>query len=944
MQRATPQPPAPAPSPWHALPVGEAARALETDLQRGLSAAEARARLERYGPNQLQEKGGRHWLQMVADQFKDVVIWVLLIAVVISALLGELTDAVVIVVIVLLNAVLGVVQESKAERSLEALKRMAAPHARAVRDGQAAEIRASDLVPGDVVLLEAGNFIPADLRLVEAASLRVEEASLTGESVPVEKRAESVLEPDTETGDRVNLAYAGTTVAVGRGKGLVTATGTHTELGQIARMLGEVEAERTPLQERLDGLGRSLAALVLGVCVVVFAAGWLRGRSLLEMFLTAVSLAVAAIPEGLTAVVTIVLALGMGNMVRRHVIVRRLRAVEALGSITVICTDKTGTLTQNEMTVRCFLEGEGRGSLTGGGYVPEGDFRRGDTVLVPLREPALRRMLEIAALCNDASLRRGDGGWTASGDPTEVAILVAASKAGLQREELEREMPRRGEVPFDSDRKRMSTLHELPGRGFRVMVKGAPDELLRCCTRAQAGDEIRPLEAGQREEIERASREFAEQALRVLGFAYLDLPGPPREMTPDIERDLVFAGLMGMIDPPRQEAADAVRLCQRAGIRPVMITGDYPATADAIGRELGITDGRTAALAGAELRKLSDEELRRRADEVAIYARVSPADKLRIVEAHQQNGQIVAMTGDGVNDAPALKRADIGVAMGIAGTDVAKGAADIVLTDDNFASIVAAVEEGRGIFDNIRKFVFYLLSCNISEVLTIFISIMAGLPQPLLPVQILWVNLVTDGLPALALGMEPKEPGLMDRPPRDPREGVLTGETVRGVLWYGGFITLATLAAYAHGLYWYCLVPQGHAGLEALAQAFRPEFWQSPGMEPGLLKARTLAFGTLAYSQLAHALNSRSERLSLLRLKPWTNPHLLAAIGLSILAQLLVIYMPLANRIFETVPITGRDLLVGGVLSVSPLFFGEVRKWLLGRRELRRVPAGGPGV
>jgi Ca2+-transporting ATPase len=648
------------------------------------------------------------------------------------------------------------------------------------------------------------------------------------------------------------------------------------------------------------------------------------------MLLTAVSLAVAAIPEGLPTVVTLVLALGVRNMVRRHVIVRRLRAVEALGSITVICTDKTGTLTQNSMSVRQVWAGNrelpSEHAVAGPGISDAGASGQTDR--------SLQRLFEIAVLCNDARLRDHGGSIEYSGDPTEFALLKLAAEARVTREALEERMPRVKEAPFDSDRKRMATLHQLPEGGFRILVKGAPDQLLGLCTRLQLPDEIVEFTAQDRERVARATRRFAEDGLRVLGFGFRDVAEEPDDLTPAaLERDLVFVGLMGMIDPPRPEAKEAVRICMQAGIRPVMITGDHPTTALAVGRELGFPVSEDGLLSGDDLQQLSDETLREQVGGISIFARVSPADKLRIISALQAGGQIVAMTGDGVNDAPALKKADIGVAMGLAGTDVARGVADIVLTDDNFASIVAAVEEGRGIFDNIRKFAFYLLSCNFSEVLTLFVAIIVGLPLPLLAVQVLWINLVTDGLPALALGTEPKEPDVVRRPPRDPSEGVLTHATAREILWYGGFITVAALTAYAYGLYQFCLAPVGQAGVEGFLSAFRPSFWSDPTFGAGLEKARTLTFGTLAFAQLAHALNCRSDRYSLFTLGVWSNPRLLAAITLSALAQLAVLHTPLGNRVFHTASISGLDLVVAISLSISPLIFGEVRKLLRRRTE-----------
>ncbi|MGV3720136.1 MAG: cation-translocating P-type ATPase [Actinomycetota bacterium] len=919
-----PQPTPLADADWHALPIDAVVNALATDLDAGLTSSEAGARLERCGRNELTAGAVRRWPQMVADQFKDLMVWVLLAATVLALAVGETVDAVVILAIVFLNAVLGVIQESKAEQSLAALRRTAAPSAHVVRDGRITEIPAAELAPGDVILLEAGNSVPADLRLVEAINLRVEEAALTGESVPGEKRAELLLEASTPTSDRANMAFATTLVAAGRGRGVVVATGTRTQVGNIATLLEGIEAQRTPLQQRLEGLGRSLALLVLGVCCLVFVAGLLRGIPALEMLLTAVSLAVAAIPEGLPAVVTVVLALGVRYMVERHVIVRRLRAVEALGATTVICTDKTGTLTQNVMTVRRVWVSGGEPALDGK------DGASGE----------VSRLLEIAVLCNDARLQSESESGSV-GDPTETALLELAAKHGVTREALEATMPRVQEIPFDADRKRMITFHRLPEGGHRLMLKGAPDEVLKLCTQMQLADGVRAISAQDQEELARVNRRFAGEALRVLGFAYREVSEAPADGELEaLERDLVFVGLTGMIDPPRPEARDAVRVCMKAGIRPVMITGDHAATAQAVARELNLPAADEELLSGHALQEVSDQELRQRVGRISIFARVSPADKLRIVTALQENGQIVAMTGDGVNDAPALKKADIGVAMGVTGTDVARGAADIVLTDDNFASVVAAVEEGRRIFDNIRKFVFYLLSCNFSEVLTLFLAIIVGLPQPLLPVQILWINLVTDGLPALALGTEPKSPDAMRRPPRDPSEGVLNREMTLGIIWSGAFITLAALTAYSYGLYQFCLSPQGQHGAEALLTALRPSFWSDPDLTHGLTQARTLAFGTLAFAQLVHAFNCRSDRHSVFALGLWSNPRLIAAVAASAVAQLMVLHTPLGHRIFHTAPIGVRDLLVAATLSVSPLVFGELRKLVRSRSQLPTQPDG----
>jgi len=892
------------------MTAAEVADALGVDPGTGLSDAEARRRLEEGGPNDLQGGAVRGFGAMLAAQFNDVLVWVLLAATVISWLMGDRIDAVVIMAIVVLNAVLGVAQEFRAEKSLSALKEMSAPRARVRRNGQSVDIPARDVVPGDVLLLEAGGVVAADARVLENASLKADESLLTGEAEPVEQSSEPVADEDAPLGDRTDIVFSGSAITHGRGAAIVVGTGEDTEVGRIAAMLDQVKPEQTPLQEKLEGLGRWLAGAVLGVCVVVFVAGLLRREEPGVMFLTAVSLAVAAIPEGLPAVVTIVLAVGMRNMVRRHALIRRLQAVETLGATTVICTDKTGTLTRNEMTVRRWWTAAGEGEVTGTGYAPDGAFLQAGQPVVPHDHRALDLLLHAAVLCNDAHIRQESDGWHAVGDPTEAALLTAAGKAGRNRSEAERLRPRVAELPFDSVRKRMTTVHSTDG-AYVAVVKGAPDELLRLCTHIRDAAGVRAATEGDYASVAEAARNMAADALRVLGFAVRDMDALPPDATPEsTEKDLTFVGLLGMMDPPRKEAAAAIEKCLHAGIRPMMITGDYPATAAAVAREIGLEEGRV--LSGREIAAMEPERLAAEASEAAVFARVSPADKLRIVDALKRRGQIVAMTGDGVNDAPALKRADIGVAMGKTGTDVAKGASDMVLTDDNFSSIVSAVEEGRTVFANIRKAVYYLLSCNVSEVLSLFIALMVGWHPPLIPVQILWVNLVTDGLPALALGMEPAEPGVMDQPPRNPREGVLDERTLRDIVWYGLLITAAVLAAF-----WYTM--DRHPG------------------DLGLTYARTAAFLTISFAQLAHAFNCRSPRRGMFQLNPLSNPRLLAGVAVSALIQIAAVYLPAAQGIFSTVALSGPDLVAVCVLSLSPVVFGEARKAWLRHVEARPV-------
>jgi Ca2+-transporting ATPase len=897
---------------WHALAAAEVLSAQGVESAVGLPAAEARDRLLRAGPNELPRPPKRPLWKAVAQQFGEALVLVLLGATLVSAALGEWTDAFVILAIVLLNAVLGVVQERRAEKALEALEKLASPSARVLRDGVPLDVPSRELVPGDILLLETGQHVPADARLIETVNLATEEAPLTGESAPVDKDAGARLEARVSMAERATVVFSGTVVARGRGRAVVTGTGLGTEIGRIATLLGTVDKEETPLQKRLDQVGKMLAILTLVVCAIVFAEGILSGEPALEMFLTAVSLAVAAIPEGLPAVVTIVLALGMQNMVKRNVVIRRLRAVETLGSTTVICSDKTGTLTQNAMVVRRFWVATAGGAVDGEGYAARGGFRAdGGADLAGAPAGDIGLLLRIAALCNDAHLVTRDGETRIAGDPTEAALLVAAAKRGVLRDVLEESAPRIHEVAFDSTRKRMATIHREKAGGIFVAVKGAPGSVLERCTHLLVGGREEPLTEAWRARVEAEFAARAREALRVLGFAYRTGHGAPRSGDADaVERDLVFAGLLAMADPARPEAAESIRVCREAGMRPVMITGDAADTALAIARDLALAEEGAAAVTGRDLAAMDDGELRERVESIAVYARVAPEDKLRIVEALQSRGHVVAMTGDGVNDAPALKKAAIGVAMGKVGTDVAREASDMVLTDDNFASIVAAVEEGRGIFDNIRKFIFYLLSCNMSEILTLFIAILVGMPRPLVPVQILWINLVTDGAPALALGMEPKEPGIMKRPPRRPDERVLSRSVLTEIVFYGLCITMAVVGAYAVALR--LLAPEVAAGRITA--------------EASLAAARTTAFVAMALSQLVHSLNCRSPRASLFRLGLLSNPHLLGAIGLSAAMTVLAVYTPIGNAIFQTAPISGMILAAALAAAAIPLVIGEVFK------------------
>lgn len=892
---------------WHSMKAEVIEKEFPTDFKNGLNEQEAVERLEADGPNELAKKEGLTLWDRVITQLSDFLILILIGAAVISGILGETVDAFVIIGIVIINAVMGIVQESKAEKAMEALQEMSAPEVNVIRDGDTKEMPSRKLVKGDIVLLSAGDFVPADLRLIESSNLKIDESSLTGESVPADKKAGEVLDSDTPLGDRSNSAFMGSIVNYGRAKGLVVNTGMDTELGKIAGMIESYEDKKTPLQDKLEGLGKGLGIATLVICAVVFVLGILRGQNTLEVFLTAVSLAVAAIPEGLPAVVTIVLALGMQRMVKRHAIIRKLLAVETLGTTTVICSDKTGTLTQNEMTVVKAYAGGRDIEVSGTGYEPTGNFKIGEKALN--REELVDNieldfLLKIGGLCNDAKLvkNKGETGqWDIIGDPTEGALVVAAAKAGYPKTELEDKYERLAEIPFDSERKRMTTIHDFKSdeADYTAFVKGAPDLILNLSEKILESGEVKPLTDEKKEEILKVNSDLAGKALRVLAGAYkpLDIvPGNPD--SEEIETDLVFVGLFGMIDPPRMEVNEAVKLCHHAGIKTKLITGDYADTALAVARRLEVTEPEGTALTGAELEKMSDQELTEKVEEVDVYARVSPEHKVRIVEALKSKGHIAAMTGDGVNDALALKRADIGVAMGITGTDVAKETAEMVLTDDNFASIVSAVEEGRIIYSNIRKFVYFLLSCNMGEIFTIFFAMLIGWPIPLVPVQILWVNLVTDAFPALALGMEEGEPHIMDLPPRKPDEPILNRVMQLGIFSQGIFISLATLFSFYIG------------------------WTQLGGIEVG----RTMAFSTLIVAELLRAFTSRSERYSLLTIGIFKNKYMVGAAAFSFVLLLTALYLPFLNIIFEVTMIGMQSWAYIIGFGLLPLMAAELSK------------------
>jgi len=870
----------PSPPQWHSLDGEATAAHLESDLGAGLSADAAASRLAQLGPNALLQTGRRHPLMMLVSQFTDFMIVVLIAAAVIAGVVGEPQDAVAIVVIVFLNGIIGFVQEYRADRAMAALKKMASPQARVIRGGRSDTIDATHLVPGDLVELEAGNILPADLRLTELSALKVDESALTGESQPVDKQLAALPGADLPLGDRLNLAFKGTVVTYGRARGLVVATGMKTELGRIATLLSG-ESGKTPLQKRLARFGRHLAIAVLAICAIIFVVGWLRGEPPLVMLLTAVSLAVAAIPEALPAVVTISLALGAARLVRQNALIRRLPAVETLGSVTYICSDKTGTLTLNRMHVDCVLAaGETRPGLP-------------DKPESPWRELGL-----AMALCNDAVAGQ-DGELT--GDPTETALLAAAQAAGCDKDELQQTLPRVAEIPFDAERARMSTLHgDGDGDGVLMFVKGAPESVLARCTDQLGAVGAAP--AFDAAALQDAAETLAAQGLRVLAFALKRLPRLPEVLDANsLESGLSFIGLAGMIDPPRPEAGAAVAACQSAGIIAVMITGDHPATARAIAQRLGLIEEGAKVLSGSELAQMSQADFEREVETVRVYARINPEQKIEIVRALQEKGEFVAMTGDGVNDAPALKRADIGIAMGKGGTDVAREAAHMTLLDDNFATIVTAVREGRRIFDNIRKFVKYTMTSNSGEIWTIFLAPFLGLPIPLLPIHILWINLVTDGLPGLALAGEGAERNVMQRPPRPPKESIFAHGMWQHVLWVGLLMGAVTLLTQAWAL---------HSG---------SAHWQS------------MVFTVLTLSQLGHVLAIRSERESLFAQGVFSNRMLIAALALTFALQMAVLYVPWLNPIFKTAPLSLGELAACLALS-SVVFLGvELEKALVRR-------------
>lgn len=892
---------------FFARSIAAVVKALKTDPEKGLGPAEARARLERYGPNKLAEAIPIPWWKNLLAQFNQLVIWILLAATVLSGILGDWIEAGAIFAIILLNALLGFFQERKAEEALSSLQKLSSPTAKVVRDGALYSIAAHELVPGDLVELEAGDRVPADIRLIRTFGLKTQEAALTGESTPVEKEAATVVAESATIGERLNMAFMGTSAVAGKGRGVVVAAGMQSELGRIAAFLQTEEREPTPLQKRLEELGRVLIFACLALVAIIFVLQLMRGEKLAHTFLMAVSLAVAAVPEGLPAVVTIALALGLQRMVKRNALIRRLASVETLGSVTVICSDKTGTLTRNEMTVTEIVAGGRSYRVTGTGYVPEGEFiaREADRADAQI-DPDLALALTIGTWCNNAQLKSPNESserWRIVGDPTEGALIVAARKAGIACD-FDRRLIH--EIPFDSERKLMSVVVRDGEQGAAIHTKGAPEILLERCTSEQRGGEVVPLSSARRKELLQQSRAMAGRALRVLGLATRETNEQARDYR---EQDLIFAGLVGMIDPPREEARVAVGKCRSAGIRPVMITGDHPATALAVARQSGVAGEQELAVSGAELDALSDEELSASVDTLSVYARVSPEHKLRVVKALKAKGQVVAMTGDGVNDAPAVKMADIGISMGITGTDVTKEASDMVLTDDNFASIVNAVEEGRGIYDNIQEFVHYLLSCNASEIALVLFAALVDWPVPLLPIQLLWINLVTDGLPALALAMEKPQADVMRRPPRPPKEPFFTRASGTRILLHGILIATVTIAGFA-----------------------------SAYLREGVVYAQAFAFYLTVFAQLFFSFACRSQRHTLPELGPFTNPFLLGAIVLSGILQLSLLWLPLTRELFfKVTPDFGADWLLIFILALTPVSIVEIGKIIRHRTKPGRL-------
>jgi len=867
---------------WFNQGVKETLEKLSTDEFSGLSEAEAEKRLETYGRNELEEKKKQSILSLFLSQLNDPLIYILIVAAVLSGAVGEISDTVIIVAVILINGVIGVIQENKAEKSLEALKKLSTPHALVKRDGKIEEITSEEIVPGDIVVLDAGRYVPCDMRLIESANLKVDESALTGESVPAEKNFNKVIEDEmAPLGDRINMAFTSTLVTYGRGIGVAVATGMNTEIGRIADMLNEQDTEMTPLQKKLAEVGKYLGIASLLICAVMFLVGVLQKRPPLEMFLTAISLAVAAVPEGLPAIVTLVLAAGVQRMIKENAIVRKLPAVETLGAVNIICSDKTGTLTQNKMTVLKYYT----------------NWEEEDIKNINRSNNADKLLLENIILCNDSESTNENK----TGDPTEIALLDVGNNLSVYKEELNNAHKRVNEIPFDSDRKLMTTVNKYDDK-LLVMTKGAIDNLLNLVTKININGVIKDITKEEKEKLINASNHMSNAALRVLASAYKVIPDENIEID-ELEKDLTFLGMVGMIDPPRLEVKDSIEKCKKAGIKTVMITGDHRNTAFAIGKELGISENEDEAIFGREIDEMSEEEFLEKADKIRIYARVSPEHKVKIVKALKSRGNVVSMTGDGVNDAPSLKAADIGVAMGISGTDVAKGAADMVLTDDNFSTIVSAVEEGRNIYNNIKKSILFLLSCNVGEILALFISVLLNWPTPLISIHLLWVNLITDTFPALSLGIDPPDKGVMDEKPRDEKEGLFNKSTISFILVNGLLIGAMTLTAFVFG-------------------------WEKYN---SIKHAQTMAFFVLSVSQLFHAFNLRNEKKSIFTIGLFTNKYIVGSLILGIFLQSIIILVPFLADKFKVFYLSPQDWVFVFGLAIVPVIFNEI--WKIFRRR-----------
>lgn len=906
---------------WHSMSIEETLHKLDVTLDQGLTEKEVKLRQQTYGSNILEAKKGQSLIMKFFAQFADFMIIILIFAAIISFIVSYLdgepdfVDPIIILCIIIVNATLGVMQEAKAEKALEALKKMSAPSAHVIREGRVSIVDSSDLVPGDIILLETGCYVPADARLITSVNLKVEEASLTGESHPVEKNADVRLHPDTNLGDRCNLVMATSSVTYGRGLAAVTATGMNTQVGHIAKLIMNEETPMTPLQKRLAKTGKVLGIAALLICIAIFIMGLLKSLPIFDMFMTSVSLAVAAIPEGLPAIVTIMLSLGVQRMAKKNAVIRKLPAVETLGSATVICSDKTGTLTQNVMTVTDICSIRGREKMNS----DFGSF-----------------LLSHAALCSDAILQLEKGNAVVNGEPTEKALVLAAYHAGSDKNDLDQTYKRVNEIPFDSSRKLMTTVHKSSDQTYRSITKGAFDFLISRCTSYYQNGKQYPLTSKDKLRLNSLNNAMTEKALRVLAVAYKNIPKQVQKaVTTELENDLTFIGLIGMIDPPREEVKEAVYLCRQAGIKPVMITGDHILTATAIARELGILSDRDEAITGDVLSRMSNEDLCKNITRYSVFARVSPEHKVRIVKAFQSNGEVVAMTGDGVNDAPALNTADIGCAMGITGTDVAKNASDMILTDDNFATIVSAVKEGRGIYDNIKKAVHFLLSSNIGEILTIFVAILLGLPTPLVAVQLLWVNLVTDSLPAISLGVEPAEKDIMQKKPVPPNKGMFADGLAFRIIFEGIMIGSLALTAFVIGYHSYDMP----AILKSLSEQ------KLPGTQPATYipwVGRTMAFAVLSLSQLFHSFNMRSEH-SLSDIGIMTNKKLVYSFLICSVLQISVITIPPLAKVFQVVPLSLRQWAMVLFLSFVPIVIVELQK-KLNSRTARKVTVSSPTI